>query len=228
MSEQSAETASLPSVMSELAALDDPKVRAVNARHGDDHGVKLSELRALAKRLKTRHELALQLWGTGDGAARLLAMLTCRPREFDRDELDAMVRAARMPKVHDWLVNYVVKKSPHAEELRTEWAGDGDPLVAAAAWDLTTRRVVGRPAGLDLAALLDAIDSGLRDAPEATRWAMNSCLAAIGIEHAEFRDRAVAIGERVGAFRDYPTSPGCTSPYAPTWIAEMVRRKGGA
>ncbi|TDP30592.1 hypothetical protein DFR75_11156 [Nocardia ignorata] len=28
------------------------------------------------------------------------------------------------------------------------------------------------------------------------------------------------------ALADYPTSPGCTSPFAPTWIAEMVRRQG--
>ena len=32
-----------------------------------------------------------------------------------------MLREARTPKVHDWLVNYVVKKNPHAEELR--WPG---------------------------------------------------------------------------------------------------------
>jgi len=41
-------------VMAELAALEDPKAREVNERHRDDHGVNLSKLRALAKRLKTR------------------------------------------------------------------------------------------------------------------------------------------------------------------------------
>ncbi|MGW4178679.1 hypothetical protein ACWEJJ_24850, partial [Streptomyces rubiginosohelvolus] len=30
--------------------------------------------------------------------------------------------------------------------------------------------------------------------------------------------RAVGIGERLGVLKDYPTSPGCTSPYAPEWI----------
>jgi hypothetical protein len=25
--------------------------------------------------------------------------------------------------------------------------------------------------------------------------------------------------------KDYPTSPGCTSPFAPIWITEMVRRQ---
>jgi 3-methyladenine DNA glycosylase AlkD len=50
--------------MAELAALEDPKTREVNEKHGDDHGVNLSKLRAPAKRLKTQQELACQLWET--------------------------------------------------------------------------------------------------------------------------------------------------------------------
>ncbi|MGW7514582.1 DNA alkylation repair protein [Streptomyces sp. NPDC054796] len=212
-------------VMAELAGLEDPKARAVNERHGDDHGVHLGKLRALAKRLKTQQDLARELWDTGDTAARLLALLICRPKAFGRDELDAMVREARPPKVHDWLVNYVVKKNPHAEELRLAWFADPDPVVASAGWALTTERVTKRPEGLDLAGLLDTVETRMKDAPERLQWAMNTCLAQIGIEHAEHRDRAIGIGERLGVLKDYPTSPGCTSPFAPVWITEMVRRR---
>ncbi|GGT03935.1 DNA alkylation repair protein [Streptomyces kurssanovii] len=212
-------------VMAELAALEDPKARAVNERHGDDHGVNLSKLRALAKRLKTQQELACRLWETGDTAARLLAILICRPKAFERDELDVMVRQARAPKVHDWLVNYVVKKNPHSEELRVAWSADPDPVVASAGWALTTERVAKKPAGLDLAGLLDVIEAEMKDAPDRLQWAMNHCLARIGIEHAEHRARAIAIGERLEVLKDYPTSPGCTSPFAPTWITEMVSRQ---
>ncbi|GAA1713401.1 DNA alkylation repair protein [Nonomuraea bangladeshensis] len=215
-------------VMAELAALEDPKIRAVNARHGDDHGVNLGALRALAKRLKTQQELARRLWETGDTAARLLALLICRPKAFERDELDAMVREAGAPKVHDWLVNYVVKKSPHAEELRQAWLADPDPVVASAGWALTTERVAKKPAGLDLAGLLDVIEAEMKAAPDRLQWAMNHCLAQIGIEHPEHRARAVGIGERLEVLKDYPVSPGCTSPYAPVWIEELVRRRGGA
>ncbi|MFE3249857.1 DNA alkylation repair protein [Streptomyces sp. NPDC059209] len=210
--------------MAELADLEDAGVRAVNERHGDDHGVNLGKLRALAKRLKTRHELACRLWETDDTAARLLAILICRPKAFARDDLDAMVRRTRAPKVHDWLVNYVVKKSPHAEALRTAWSADPDPVVASAGWALTTERVAKKPDGLDLAGLLDVIEARMKDAPERLQWSMNHCLARIGIEHAGHRTRAIDIGERLGVLRDYPTSPGCTSPFAPIWINEMVRR----
>ncbi|UWZ40561.1 DNA alkylation repair protein [Dactylosporangium roseum] len=211
--------------MAELAGLEDPKTREVNEKHGDDHGVNLSKLRALAKRLKTQQALACRLWETGDTAARLLAILICRPKAFGLDELDGMLRDARTPKVHDWLVNYVVKKSPHAEALRLAWFADPDPVVASAGWALTTERVTKQPEGLDLTALLDVIEAEMRDAPDRLQWAMNECLGNIGIEHAEHRARAIDIGERLEVLKDYPTSPGCTSPFVPIWITEMVRRQ---
>jgi 3-methyladenine DNA glycosylase AlkD len=212
-------------VMAELAALEDPRAREVNERHGDDHGVNLGRLRALARRLKTQQELARRLWETDDTAARLLAILICRPKAFERSELDVMVREARTPKVHDWLVNYVVKKSPHSEVLRMAWSADPDPVVASAGWALTTERVAKKPEGLDLAELLDVIEAAMRDAPDRLQWAMNHCLAQIGIEHAEHRARAIDIGKRLEVLKDYPTPPNCTSPFAPIWITEMVRRR---
>ncbi|MFE9788448.1 DNA alkylation repair protein [Nocardia salmonicida] len=213
--------------MAELADLDDPRIRAVNEKHGDDHGVNLTELRAMAKRLKTQPVLARRLWDTDDTAAKLLALLICRPKIFERDELDAMIRQARTPKVHDWLVNYVVKKNQHAEGLRTAWFADPDPVVASAGWALTTERVAKKPDGLDLTGLLDLIEAQLQTAPDRLQWAMNHCLAQIGIDHPGHRARALAIGERLQVLKDYPTPPGCTSPFAPAWITEMVGRQNG-
>ena len=130
--------------------------------------------------------------------------------------------------MHDWLVNYVVKKSPHAEELRVAWFEDPDPVVASAGWALTTERVARAANGLDLDALLDLIEAEMKGAPDRLQWAMNHCLVQIGITHAEHRARAIEIGERLEVLKDYPTPPNCTSPYAPIWIGEMVRRQGTA
>ncbi|MFI2566357.1 DNA alkylation repair protein [Paenarthrobacter sp. NPDC018779] len=220
-----ASAAVVAELMAELAALEDPRSREVNEKHGDDHGVNLSKLRAVAKRLKTQQDLARELWATDDTAAKLLALLICRPKAFEREELDAMLRAARTPKVHDWLVNYVVKKSPHAEELRRAWFEDPDPVVASAGWALTSERVVKSPGGLELDRLLDIIEHDMKDASPRLQWAMNTCLAQIGIEHVELRARALDIGERLEVLKDYPTPPNCTSPFAPSWINEMVRRQ---
>lgn len=216
---------SVADVSRALAALEDPKARAINERHGDDHGVNLTKLRAIAKQLKRNPVLARELWATGGSPERLVALLLSRPKDFSADELDAMLRESRIPKVRDWLVNSIVKKSPHAEELRVRWFDSPEPLLAGSAWALTSDRVVKRPEGLDLTALLDQIEREMGAAPESLQWAMNECLAQIGITNAELRPRAIDIGERLQVLADYPTPPGCVSPFAPIWITEMVARQ---
>jgi 3-methyladenine DNA glycosylase AlkD len=217
----------LDDVLVELAALEDPKMRAVNQERGDDHGVNLSALRAVAKRLKTRHELAMELWGTRDTAARLLATLIAKPRAFSVDELDAMIRDIGAPKLLDWFITNIVKPGKHAEDLRLRWK-DETGLIGRAGWSLTTDRVVKGADGLDLDALLDQIEREMKEAPEPKQWPMNHCLAEIGIRYPEHRKRALAIGEKLKVLIDYPASPGCTPPYAPIWIKEMVRRRESA
>ena len=83
------------------------------------------------------------------------------------------------------------------------------------------------PEGIDQSALLDLIEAQMQDAPERLQWAMNTCLAQIGITNPELRERARDIGVRLEVLKDYPTPPNCTSPFAPIWIDEMVRRGGG-
>ena len=214
-------------VVAALEALEDPKARAVNERHGDDHGVNLTRLREVAKPLKKNQDLALELWATGYTPARLVATLVARARAFTQAQLDSMLREAYIPKVHGWLVNYIVKKSPHAEQLRLIWLMDDDPVVASAGWELTSERVAKNPEGVDAGMLLDVIELGMRDAPERLQWSMNWCLTQIGVCQPEHRDRAIAIGERLGVLKDYPTPPNCTSPYAPIAIAELVSRREG-
>ena len=202
----------LTEVMSELKLLEDEKIRAVNLRRGDDHAVNLTKLRALAKELTQQPKLAMELWRTGDTAARLLALLISRPKDYSREQLDTMLREAHAPKVQDWLINYIVQKSKHAEELRVAWFTDPDPRITAGAWALTFTRIAKSPEGLDLSGLLDIIETEMKDAPEKLQWQMNNCLANIGIHHPDLRARALAIGENLEVLKDYPTPPNCTSP----------------
>lgn len=215
----------LAEVRAELAGMEDEGMRAVNERHGGAHSVNLTALRALAKRLRTRPELSAELWETGSANERLLATQIASPSKLSAEQLDAMLRAAELPKVQDWLLTAVVKRSRHRHALRRAWIADPDPVVASAGWGLTSHVLRKGEEELDVPALLDVIEAQMAAAPERLQWAMNETLATIGIEVPELRERALAIGERLGVLRDYPTPAGCTSPFAPAWIAEMVRRR---
>jgi 3-methyladenine DNA glycosylase AlkD len=221
--------ASSRELLTRLEALGSDKMRAQNIRHGvtgDQFGVRMGDIRKLAKEAKPDNTLALDLWETGNLDARLLAMLLMKPNAFPASEIDRLVRANRQIPVSDWLNSYVVKAHKEKESLRQEWMESDDPMAARAGWSLTAERVAKAPDGLDLVALLDRIERDMANAAPEPQWTMNNTLAAIGIHHPQHRARALAIGEALGVYRDYPTSPGCTSPFAPIWIGEMVRRQG--
>lgn len=216
-------------VMKELAELGDEKMRQFHAGRGAEghlFGVKMGDLRTLAKKIKVNPELASALWQTGCVEARLLSVLLMKPKSLSADELEQMVCSVTYYQLADWLTSYVVKLHPEKEALRQKWMTADDVMAARAGWSLTTERVVKSPDGLDLSGLLDRIEAEMGAAPEQSKWTMNFCLAEIGINFPEHRARAIAIGEKIGAFRDFPTSKGCTSPYAPIWINEIVGRKG--
>ena len=222
-------TMTLEETLAQLEELGNEKMRAQNTKHGasgNQFGVRRGDIRKLAKKIKTNHELALALWGTGNIDAQFLAILLMKPENLSADEMDRTVRSVTFVEVADWLNSYVVKHHPDKETLRLAWMGTDDPMAARAGWSLTAGRVVKSPEGLDLPALLDRIESEMGSATPEVQWTMNCCLAEIGIHFAHHRERALAIGETLGIYRDFPCSKGCTSPFAPIWINEMVRRQG--
>ena len=169
------------------------------AWRGDNQfGVRLGDIRKLAAKIKTNHELAIALWETGNIDARLLAILLIKPKNLSSDEMDRMVRSVSFAQVADWLNSYVVKNHPDKEALRQAWMADDDPWAARAGWSLTSERIAKSPEGLDLPALLDRIESEMGSAAPEVQWTMNFCLAGIGIHFPKHRKRAIAIGEALG------------------------------
>ena len=225
-------------ILAKLESMGDEARRKFNAKTGPDgiagapvdkqYGVKTGDIRALAKKIKTDHELALQLWKTGNADAQMLAILIMKPKELSAKQLDTMVREARFAWVAEWLMSYLVKEQAPAdkEALREKWMKDKDTWAARAGWHLTASQVAKNADGLDLDALLNRIEKEMPKAAPEVRWTMNNTLGAIGIHHAKHRKRATAIGEKIGLYKDWPVSKGCTIPYVPTWVAEMVKRQG--
>lgn len=218
----------LNEALRKLESLGNEKVRKHNKKWGAgeaQYGVKMGDIRALAKSIKKDHALAKALWETGNLDAQLLSILLIDVQLLTTDELDQMVRTGRFSGVADWLSAYVIKEHPDKEQLRERWMQADDSWAARAGWSLTAGRVARSAEGIELPALLDRIEAEMPVAPPEVQWTMNTTLAQIGINHPTYRERALSIGERLGIFRDYPVSKGCTSPFAPIWILEMVKRQ---
>ncbi len=219
---------SIGEIEAEFQKMANEKTKAVYIKQGVTgkvFGVKLGDIRTLAKKIKSNHTLGLLLWRTLVVENQLLATLLLDVTKIAPDELDEMVRSASGIPSADWLNAYVVKAFPYNEELRVKWMKDTDFMALRAGWNLTAQRIAKNYGELNLTAILDRIEEEMKDANPLVQWTMNNTLAAIGIHHSNYRPRAIEIGEKLGVYRDYPTSKGCTSPYAPIWIREIVKRQ---
>ena len=208
-------TMTLNDTLEQLKALANETTRAHNTKFGagvNQFGVKHGDIRVLAKKIKTNHELAMSLWETGNVDAQLLATLLIKPKTLSAQEVDRMVRSVTFAHVADWLNSYVVKQHPEKEALRMDWMATDHRWAARAGWSLTAERVGKTPEGLDLQALLDRIESDMENADPVVQWTMNNTLAAIGIHFPTLRKRAITIGETLGIYRDYPVSKGAPHP----------------
>lgn len=217
----------LQEILAQLESLGDDARRAHNTKAGapdNQYGVKLGDIRVIAKKIKTDHELALKLWETGNVEAQLIATLIINVKSLTTDALDKLTRSTTCTQVADWLNAYVVAQHSEKESLRVKWMAAKDRWAARAGWNLTASRINKGADDLDLPALLDRIEKEMPKAKPEVQWTMNNTLAAIGIHHRDLRDRAIAMGEKIGLYRDWPVSKGCTPPYVPVWVEAMVKR----
>ena len=218
----------LQETLSTLELLGDEKVRKQHIKNGAREnlfGVKMGDIRALAKKIKTNHDLALELWETENIDARMLAILILNSKKLSAEEIKKMVSSEQFTWAADWFYNYIVKEYPEKEQFREKWMNNSNVMLARAGWSLMSGRVTRNPQGIDITSTLKRIESEMRNAAPQVQWSMNTTLAQIGIHHPEHRAAALEIGEKLGIYRDYHVSKGCTSPFAPIWINAIVSRQ---
>ncbi|MDO8897909.1 MAG: hypothetical protein Q7V19_09695, partial [Bacteroidales bacterium] len=120
-----------------------------------------------------------------------------------------MNRSEKFSQVANWFNAYVVKAYPENERLQELWMKPEDPMAACAGWSLTADPVAKRPGGLELNVLLERIETEMANAAPETQWTMNMALAQIGTCFPALHEKAIAIGEQLGIYRNYPIFKGC-------------------
>ena len=195
----------LHTVMNELATLGSPENRAGMARYGINvsqaFGVSVVELRTIAKRLGTDHELALGLWETGNHEARILAAMVDDPAQVSGEQLEAWVSAFDSWDLCDQVCSNLFDRTSAAYAKAAEWAGRDEEFVKRAGFALMAALSVHDKAADEAAflAFLPLVEREAGDERPYVKKAVNWALRQIGKRDRALNRAAIATAERVRA-----------------------------
>ena len=193
---------------------------------------KLGDLRTLAKEIKKDHELAMELWSSGEFLPRQLAILIMDNKLLSQDlinSLDKDMQAhplVERNQLMDWLMANQLTKDKKTLALIGSWEKSHSPLQRRVFWYHQARlRWMGQEPPDNTEDLLSAIEANImKEAPE-VQWAMNFTAGWIGIYDKKYRKRCIAVGEKTGLYKGNMVSKGCTPDYLPEFIAMEANKR---
>ena len=193
---------------------------------------KLGDLRIIAKDIKKDHELALELWSTGEYLLRQLAILIMDKKLLSQEFIDKLDKDIQNHNVDeqtqliDWLMANQLSKDKKTVALMESWKNSPSALQRRIFWYYQGRlRWMGQTPPPNTDSLIASIEAGLEKEKPEVQWAMNFTAAQIGIHQPEYRSRCIALGKQIGLYRDEVVSRGCTPNYLPEYISIEVAKR---
>ncbi len=194
---------SVAAILAELRDMGSERDRAGMARYGinveNAFGVSVSELRKVAKRLGTDHNLAVALWATGNHEARLLACFVDDPAAVTAEQADAWARDFDSWDICDQATTSLFDLTPHAWFKAARWAERDEEWIRRAGFALMAGLAVHDKAARDGAflELLPLIERGAFDDRNFVKKAVNWALRNIGKRNRALNTAAVACAKRI-------------------------------
>lgn len=195
---------------------------------------RLGDIKKLGKEIKKDHELARQLWSTGDHYPRLLATLIFDKKLLGKRDIDQLAsdllvhQEDERNQLGDWLLANQLTKDKKLVALIESWQGNPSPVLRRWFWYYQARlRWTGKtPPPESSAKLLDSIETSMATEEPEVQRAMNFCAGQIGIFETGLRARCVKLGKKLGLYKDEPVAKNCTPSYLPEFIRiEVAKRK---
>jgi 3-methyladenine DNA glycosylase AlkD len=194
--------------------------------------LKLGDLKKRAAEIKKDHDLATELWSTGEYYPRLLATLIFDKKLLAEEVIDQL--AADMlqhdlkerSQLADWFMANQLAKDKKLAALMTTWENNPSPILRRLFWYHQARlRWVGQVPPGNSAELVDSLEKNMATAEPEVQWTMNFCAGQIGIHEAKFRPRCIKLGKALGLFKDEHVSKNCTPSYLPEFIRIEVAKR---
>jgi 3-methyladenine DNA glycosylase AlkD len=215
-------------VLTELKKRGDAQTRKTYARHGapsGTFGVKIADLKMIAKKIKGNQSLACKLYETGNADAMYLAGIVADGSAMSKRQLESWAQGATWHMLSEYTVPGVAVESPYARDLAMKWIRSKKESIASGGWCTYAGIIATRPdEKLDLTEieeLLHHIVNHIHAAPNQVRYTMNAFVIAVGTYIQPLLKQAKAAAKNIGAVSVDMGDTACKVPLASTYIEKV-------
>mgnify|MGYP006287003063 CR=1 FL=1 len=218
-------------IMQQLEDFGNDGTKRVYMNHGAKEplfGVKVGDLKKVLKKTRTNHELALQLYETGNSDAMYLAALMADENKITKEKLQEWIRQANWYMLSEHAVSALAAESPYALELARDWMKSDEEMIKAAGWAVYAGFIsLKDESELDLQEvekLLDHVGDNIHRAKNRVRYTMNGFVISVGGYVPTLSENAKEISKKIGKVSVNLGNTACKVPFAPDYIEKMVER----
>lgn len=216
-------------ILAYLKKLGKPQTAAIYKRYGSGDnvfGVLTSEIAKLQKKIKVDHELAKELWKTGNAEARVLALLVADPKRLTKTDADRLLKDGPVRFV-GWYLAGLLARSPIAEKTMRAWMKSPDEYSREMGYGIFGFRLKDDPgsvSNVDAEKVLATIEKDIHRSANWSRYAMNGALISIGIFKPTLRKKAIEAAKRIGKVKVDHGETYCKTPDAVPYIEKASKR----
>ncbi len=221
-------------VMTALKKKGTAQTRKTYERHGAPDkffGVKVADLKVIAKQIKGNQDLACDLYDTGNSDAMYLAGIVADGGQMKKKQLDDWAKAAPWYMISEYTVPGVANESTFARELAAKWIKAKKSHIAACGWSTYSGVVATTPDDeLDLKeveSLLKQVEKNIDKAEGRVRYTMNGFVISVGAYVKPLSKKAKATAKKLGKVEVDMGETSCKVPVALDYI-EKIEKAGKA
>ena len=217
-------------ILTELKKKGSEQTRKTYLRHGAPDnlfGVKVADMKVVAKKIKGDQYLAYELFDSGNVDAMYLAGMVADGSQMTKKQLDNWAKAASWYMVSEYAVPGVVSESPHARSLALKWMKAKKESTAACGWTTYSAMLSVTPdEELDLdeiKELLKHVTENIAAAKNRVRYTMNQFVISVGTYVQPLLKQANAAAKKIGKVDVNMGDTACKVPLATEYIAKVTK-----
>ncbi len=221
-------------VMTELKKKGTEQTRKTFLRHGapkgNFFGVKVADLKVIAKKIKGDQELAMELYDTGNSDAMYLAGIVADGAQMSKSQLNKWAKEAPWYMIAEYTVPGVAHENEHARDLAMKWIKSKNERIASAGWSTYSGIVATRDdKDLDhkeIKSLLSLIEKNIDKSPNRVRYTINGFVIGVGGYVKPLEEQAKATARKIGKVDVEMGDTACKVPLATEYIEKVLARGG--